>query len=113
LWQRRAGGIPEMIEDGVSGCLFDDAPQAIGFIRQFLDSPSDARRLVPAARIQAARQSWEQGHGILVEHYRARCAQQPIAGPRLHAAANADDPSPHSGPLDVVCNPQALPCLPG
>ncbi len=76
----RAGGIPEMIEDGVSGCLFDDEPQAIGFIRQFLDSPERRQTFGAAARIQAARQSWSKATEILVERYREACAQQPIAG---------------------------------
>ena len=76
----RAGGIPEMIEDGVSGCLFDDEAQAIDFIRQFLDSPDRRQTFGAAARIQAARQSWSKATEILVEHYRTACAQQPIAG---------------------------------
>ena len=76
----RAGGIPEMIEDGVSGCLFDDEQQAIESIRLFLDSPDRRKAFGAAARIQAARQSWSKATEILVEHYRAACAQQPIAG---------------------------------
>jgi glycosyltransferase involved in cell wall biosynthesis len=76
----RAGGIPEMIEDGISGCLFDDEQQAIGFIRQFLDSPQRRESFGAEARIQAASHSWSKATTILVEHYKAACAQQPIAG---------------------------------
>jgi glycosyltransferase involved in cell wall biosynthesis len=76
----RAGGIPEMIEDQVSGCLFNDEEEAIVAIRAFLESPGRRRAFGEAARVQAARQSWGHATSILVEHYRAACADQPIAG---------------------------------
>ncbi len=76
----RAGGIPEMIEDQVSGCLFDDEEEAIVAIRAFLESPERRRAFGEAARVQAARQSWGHATSILVDHYHAAVADQPIAG---------------------------------
>lgn len=76
----RAGGIPEMIEDGVSGCLFDNEEEAIVAIRQFLDSPQRREAFGAVARVNAVRQSWSQATEILLEHYRAACVDQRIAG---------------------------------
>ena len=76
----RAGGIPEMIEDGVSGSLYDDEGQAIELIRGFLASPERRAKVGAAARIHAARQSWGYATEILLEHYREACQTQPIAG---------------------------------
>ena len=76
----RAGGIPEMIEDRVSGCLYDDQSQAVSLIQGFLASAERRARVGAAARIHAARQSWGHATDILVEHYREACASQPIAG---------------------------------
>jgi glycosyltransferase involved in cell wall biosynthesis len=76
----RAGGIPEMIEDGVSGCLFDSEEEAVVAIRQFLDSPQRREAFGAVARVHAARQSWSQATEILLEHYRSACADQRIAG---------------------------------
>jgi len=75
----RAGGIPEMIEDEVSGCLFDDEEQAIAAIHAFFESPERRQAFGAAARVQAARQSWGHATAILLEHYRTACAQQRIA----------------------------------
>ena len=75
----RAGGIPEMIEDGVSGCLFDDEQEAITFIQAFLASPERSKAFGAAARVHAARQSWGHATSILLEHYRTACATQRIA----------------------------------
>jgi glycosyltransferase involved in cell wall biosynthesis len=76
----RAGGIPEMIEDGVSGCLYDEESQAIALIQSFLASPQRRAKVGAAARIHAARQSWGYATTLLLEHYRAACATQRIAG---------------------------------
>jgi glycosyltransferase involved in cell wall biosynthesis len=76
----RAGGIPEMIEDGVSGSLFDNEEEAIAAIRQFLDSPKRREAFGAVARVHAVRQSWSKATEILLEHYRTACAEQRIAG---------------------------------
>ncbi len=75
----RAGGIPELIEDGVSGCLFETEEEAIQATRAFLDSPDRRAMFGRAARLHAARQSWNKATGTLLEHYRAACAMQPIS----------------------------------
>jgi glycosyltransferase involved in cell wall biosynthesis len=80
----RAGGIPELIEDGVSGCLFDDEGEAIAAIRSLLDSPQRRTAMEGAARAHAAEHSWKPATCRLIEHYRAACAMQnvsPVKGP--------------------------------
>ena len=74
----RAGGIPELIEDGVSGFLFDDQKQAVGAIRCLLSSPQRKQALGSIAREQASRHGWKAATSQLLEHYRAACRQQPI-----------------------------------
>lgn len=76
----RAGGIPEMIEDGVSGCLYDDGSQAVSLIQGFFASAERRAKVGAAARIHAARQSWGHATTILLEHYQEACATQRIAG---------------------------------
>ena len=76
----RAGGIPEMIEDGVSGCLYDEESQAVALIQGFLASAERRAKVGAAARIHAARQSWGYATDLLLEHYREACATQRIAG---------------------------------
>jgi glycosyltransferase involved in cell wall biosynthesis len=74
----RAGGIPEMIEEGVSGYLFHDASQAIAAIRQLLPSPEKRKYMGETARTHAGEHSWKAATSILLEHYRTACANQPI-----------------------------------
>jgi glycosyltransferase involved in cell wall biosynthesis len=74
----RAGGIPEMIEDGVSGSLFDDESQAIAAIRQLLLSRENREAMGQTARTHAAAHSWKTATAQLVEHYQAACARQHI-----------------------------------
>jgi glycosyltransferase involved in cell wall biosynthesis len=75
----RAGGIPEMIEEGVSGYLFDDESQAIAAIQALLGS-SDLRATIgETARRQAALHSWRTATDLLLEHYRSACREQFIS----------------------------------
>lgn len=74
----RAGGIPEMVEDGVSACLFDDEQQAIEQIRAFLESPQRSQAFGAAGRAQAARQSWGLATSTLLTHYEAAIAAQEL-----------------------------------
>jgi glycosyltransferase involved in cell wall biosynthesis len=74
----RAGGIPEMISEGVSGYLFDDEEQAIGAVRQLLSSREKRQAMGAIARAQAAQHSWESATAQLVEHYSIARAQQTI-----------------------------------
>jgi glycosyltransferase involved in cell wall biosynthesis len=78
----RAGGIPELIEDGVSGRLFDEEGEAIAAIRSFLDSPERRSAMGKAAREHAAEHSWKVATCQLIEHYRAACAMQNVVPDR-------------------------------
>ena len=74
----RAGGIPEMIEDGVSGFLFDDESQAIAAIKSLLSSPAKREALGKLARERSSHQSWRAATLRLLEHYQTACAMQHI-----------------------------------
>ncbi len=74
----RAGGIPEMIEDGVSGRLFDTEAEATEAIRSLLNCPENRRAAGAAARTQAAERSWKEATMQLIEHYKTACAMQNI-----------------------------------
>ena len=75
----RAGGIPEMIEEGVSGFLFDDVPQAITAIQPLLSLRERREAIGQAARLHASDRSWRAATLTLLEYYRQACATQPIA----------------------------------
>ncbi len=66
----RAGGIPELIENHVSGYLFDDEAEAIAAIQQLLCYPSQKASVQENARKRALAHSWEAATHRLVEHYR-------------------------------------------
>jgi glycosyltransferase involved in cell wall biosynthesis len=74
----RAGGIPEMIEDGVSGCLFDRESEAVEAIRPWLMCPEKRRAVGTAARSYAVDRSWKAATVRLVEHYKTACAEQNV-----------------------------------
>jgi glycosyltransferase involved in cell wall biosynthesis len=74
----RAGGIPEMIEDGVSGFLFDDQSQAIATIRQLLPLPKRRQAIGEIARAQALHHGWRAATCQLIGHYQAACREQYI-----------------------------------
>lgn len=75
----RAGGIPEMIEDGVSGYLFDTTAEAIATIGELLESEDRRRILGDAAREHASHDSWRAATIQLVEQYKLACERQPAA----------------------------------
>ena len=74
----RAGGIPEMIVDGVTGSLFDSEAQAVEAIRPLLEYPEKRRSTGLAARAHAVEHSWKAATEQLVEHYRTACATQNV-----------------------------------
>jgi glycosyltransferase involved in cell wall biosynthesis len=78
----RAGGIPDMIEDGVNGFLFDREAQAAAIVQRLVSDRTEREAIGTAARAAALSRSWETATCRLVEHYRAACAMQHIA-PRL------------------------------
>lgn len=75
----RAGGIPEMIQHGVSGYLFDEEAEAIAAIQQLLPSAALRETIGLAARAQAEQHGWKAATLLLLEHYKAACEQQHIA----------------------------------
>jgi glycosyltransferase involved in cell wall biosynthesis len=72
----RAGGVPEMIEDGVSGRLFDTENEAVEAIRLLLACPEKRSAIGAAARTYAIDRSWKAATVRLVEHYKTACAVQ-------------------------------------
>jgi glycosyltransferase involved in cell wall biosynthesis len=75
----RAGGIPEMIEEGVSGFLFDTEARAAVLAARLLASPEERETAGRAARVQAMNWSWKMATCGLLEHYRAARELQHIA----------------------------------
>ena len=79
----RAGGIPEMIENGVSGYLVASGDEAIERIGLLLRSKAKRESMGEQARAQASRRSWKDATMRLVEHYRSALESQalrPVAG---------------------------------
>jgi glycosyltransferase involved in cell wall biosynthesis len=81
----RAGGIPELIEDGISGYLFDDEAQAISAIQELLPSAAKREAIGQTARSQAVEHGWRAATLQLVQHYQTACERQPIG---LNPASN-------------------------
>jgi glycosyltransferase involved in cell wall biosynthesis len=86
----RAGGIPELIQDGVSGYLFDDETEAIAAIEKLLASAALRQSIGLAARAHAVDYGWRAATLQLVEHYQTACRQQPIV---IDDVSNAADRS--------------------
>jgi len=83
----RAGGIPEMIESGVNGYLFDKEDEAIEFIKELLPSPELRATIGHAARIRAEQSGWKAATLQLLEHYKTAIELQPIVhNPQLDPA---------------------------
>jgi glycosyltransferase involved in cell wall biosynthesis len=86
----RAGGIPELIEEGVSGFLFDDESEAIAALRELLPSPELRATIGRAARDAAVQHGWKTATLQLLEQYETACRNQNIAYGRTA------DPVPHT-----------------
>lgn len=78
----RAGGIPEMMQDGVSGFLVDTGQEASDRIGELLRSQEKRRSMGAQARIHASTRSWANATLQLVEHYRTALERH-----RLNAAS--------------------------
>jgi glycosyltransferase involved in cell wall biosynthesis len=81
----RAGGVPELLEDGESGCLYDaDDPQdAIRAVRALLAEPARRRFVAEQARKRAEESSWPRETRRLLLEYRkalAIASQRGLAG---------------------------------
>lgn len=69
----RAGGIPEMIEDCISGYLFDTEDQALAIIAELLDSKPKRCAIGKAAREHSSLTSWRAATIDLVAQYKRAC----------------------------------------
>ncbi len=85
----RAGGIPEMIEDGISGILYDQEQEAIEAIRDFLHSPERCRTVGAAAIVRSSQLSWKAATLQLVAQYEVACATQHIGHSSDQTSADA------------------------
>ncbi|HKR28009.1 MAG TPA: glycosyltransferase family 1 protein, partial [Acidobacteriaceae bacterium] len=65
----RAGGIPEMIDDGVTGYLVDTESEAIGRVGALLASQPDRDAIGQRARAEASQRSWRNATLQLAGHY--------------------------------------------
>lgn len=86
----RAGGIPEMIDDGVTGCLVDTEAEAIGRVRALLGSQPNREAMGQRARAAASRRSWRNATLQLVEQYEKAM--------ELHALTPPDGTRPGTPP---------------
>ncbi len=86
----RAGGVPETIEEGTSGFLFESEREAVGTVKRLLDSPDEREAVGQAARERALNWSWKMATNRLVEHYRAASELQDLAPNPKPAPEHAD-----------------------
>jgi len=84
----RAGGIPEMIKDGVSGYLFDGESDAIAAVRKLIDDPQGRAAMGDCARAHSGHHSWRSAAMQLLEHYGRACNDQAISAAGAVATKN-------------------------
>lgn len=82
----RAGGIAEMIQDGVSGYLVGSGEEAIERVGELLHSKQTRDAIGARAREEACGRSWREATLQLVEHYR-----EAIEKHALSSAATSPD----------------------
>jgi glycosyltransferase involved in cell wall biosynthesis len=89
----RAGGIPEMIQDGVSGYLFDAQAQAVEAVGQLLNSKEKRDVIGKTARGHASQLNWKAATIKLVEQFEKARETQTIsvnhAGTPAHPSLRA------------------------
>jgi glycosyltransferase involved in cell wall biosynthesis len=73
-----AGGIPEMIESGKTGYLFDDTEQAVEAIRGLLGCDEARLAMGEQARAYAVNNSWKAATQQLLAHYQTACEMQNV-----------------------------------
>lgn len=78
----RAGGIPEMVDDGVNGFLFDTEEQAAEQVVLLLGDADRRAAMGLAAMARAAQHSWRAATEQLIAHYHTAIADQYV-GPSL------------------------------
>ncbi|HLJ79740.1 MAG TPA: glycosyltransferase family 1 protein [Acidobacteriaceae bacterium] len=84
-----AGGIPEMIEDGVSGYLIDTDALAIERIGELLHSKQKREAIGERARAEASGRSWREATLQLLEHYDNAIEKQALRAASGPAPARA------------------------
>jgi glycosyltransferase involved in cell wall biosynthesis len=77
----RSGGIPDIVEDGVNGYLFDprDEQGAIAATQRLLSQQEERETLRRNARREAERWSWASATRQLQNYYGAIAAKQPLS----------------------------------
>jgi glycosyltransferase involved in cell wall biosynthesis len=80
----RAGGIPEMIQDGASGFLIKDDHDAIDRIKELLGSKEKREAMGLAARTHASQRSWRNATDQLIAYYHHAIG--------LHASTQTSEP---------------------
>ncbi|HEX8712922.1 MAG TPA: glycosyltransferase family 1 protein [Terracidiphilus sp.] len=75
----RAGGIPEMIDDGVNGFLFEGESQGARIVGRLINDGAERKKIGLAARPAAMKRNWATATQVLLQHYRSACAMQHIA----------------------------------
>lgn len=77
----RSGGIPDIVEDGVNGYLFDPADEqgAITATQRLLANPDEREMLRRNARSEAERWSWAAATLQLREYYRSTIAAHTLS----------------------------------
>lgn len=78
----RAGGIPEMVEDGVNGFLFDTEEQAAERVKLLLSDADLRAAMGKAAVARAAQHSWRAATEQLLTHYQTAIANQYVGPSR-------------------------------
>ena len=80
----RVGGIPELIEQGRNGYMFEpnDSAQMIAYVRELVENPDARREIATAARATAEQRSWGAVMDELLQNYCAMVDQ--YRPPQLH-----------------------------
>ncbi len=87
----RAGGIPDAVEDGVTGFLYESGePNLVETVGRVLASPAECAEIRTRARAEVERHGWQQATDLLRQQYR-----QAIEHPRRSALAT-QPPRPRS-----------------
>lgn len=76
----RAGGIPEMIQDGVTGYLVETESETIERVGALLASKDDREAMGQRARAEASSRSWKSATQQLVNQYEQAIGRQSLAG---------------------------------
>lgn len=74
----RAGGIPEMVRDGVTGYLVGTESEAIERVGALLGSKQQRESMGQNGRADAAARSWKNATLQLIEHYEKAIGMQPL-----------------------------------